>query len=400
MHVVVLGAGVIGVTTAYYLAERGHTVTVVDHANEVASGASGGNGGQLSYSFTDAMASPALLAKLPRIIAGLNPAFYVRPPINPQLLCWGLAFLRQCTTSRNRENTAAVLQLAMRSGELMTQLRNRTALEFSHCRTAKLVMLDGPKALDEARGACELKCQHGSEVRLVTLAEAVEIEPALAHMNNNYAGAVYSPSDEVGDSQAFSSGLARWLVENHGTEFCLNTTVKKIATSNSNLVAVETDRGTLEPDAVVVCLGAWSYRLLRTLGINTRIYPMRGYSVTLPSIETSNRVSITDPGSKTVFSRLGEEVRIAGFADFVGYRTNRDEIRAHTLLQTALKTAPAIADFTTSSANEWAGFRPMTPNSQPLIGPSAIEGVHLNTGHGMLGWTLACVSGFEVAANV
>jgi D-amino-acid dehydrogenase len=400
MHVVVLGAGVIGVTTAYYLSGRGHTVTVVDHAPGVASGASGGNGGQLSYSFTDAMASPALLSKLPGIVAGLNPAFYMRPSINPQLIRWGLAFLAQCTAQKNQKNTMAVLQMALRSGTLMRELHSTTSLEFSYRRAGKLVLQDSPAALAEARETCELKRQFGCDAQVVSIQQAIEIEPALQEMKNNYAGAVYSNSDEVGNSLEFTSQLSQWLGVNRDVQFRLNTHVRSIVSRNGKLAAVETDKETFEPDAVVVCLGAWSKRLLNPLGIKTNIYPMRGYSVTLPSIKTSNSVSITDLGSKTVFSRLDDQVRIAGFADFVGYRTGKDAARTRLLLETARKTAPAIADFNSGAAADWGGFRPMTPNSQPLIGPSSIKGVHLNTGHGMLGWTLACASGHDVVAGI
>ena len=400
MHVAVLGAGVIGVTTAYYLSERGHSVTVVDRAAEVAAGASGGNGSQLSYSFTDAMASPSLLSKLAGMTAGFNPAFHVRPPINPQLVRWGLAFLSQCTKAKNRGNTMAILQLALRSGELIKQLQARTSLEFSYRRAGKLVMLDGPADLAEAEEVCSLKRKYGCDTRVIAMQQAIEIEPALALMKNNYAGAIYSGSDEVGNTLTFTSGLCEWLTANHDIEVRLNTRVRKLVTSQQKLVAVETDQGTLKPDAVVVCLGAWSNALTDPLGIKTNIYPMRGYSVTLPAVEASNSVSITDLASKTVFSRLGNEVRIAGFADFVGYRTDKDKARVHTLMETAQKTAPEIADFTIKEKHGWGGFRPMTPNSQPLVGPSPVAGVHLNTGHGMLGWTLACASGSDVARGV
>ncbi len=400
MHVVVLGAGVVGVTTAYYLTERGHTVTVVERAPDIASGASKRNGGQLSYSFTDALAGPALLSKLPGIAIGLNPAFRVRPDINTQLVRWSLKFLRQCTRAQQRKNTIAVLKLALRSAELMTDLRIRTSLEFSHRRASKLVMIDGSAALEEAGEACELKNRYGCDAQLISFSQALEIEPALNHMTIEYAGAVYSRTDELGDSQVFTNRLGQWLAQHHGTEFLMDTSVREITVSAGKLATVETNRGSLKPDAVVVCMGAWSYSLLRRLGIDTRIYPMRGYSVTLPSIATSNSVSVTDLGSKTVFSRIGDQVRIAGFADFVGYRTQRDDVRVRTLMESARRTAPKIADFTAKSCNPWGGFRPMTPDSQPLIGPSMIEGVHLNTGQGMLGWTLACASGQKVAASV
>jgi D-amino-acid dehydrogenase len=346
------------------------------------------------------MASPSLLGKMPRILAGLNPAFYVRPPINPDLIRWGLAFLNQCTTAKNRKNTLEILQLALRSGELMTELRNRTSVEFSHRRAGKLVMLDGPVGLEEAEQACALKLEYGCDAHVISLEQAHKIEPALAKMTNNYSGAIYSESDEVGDTLAFTSGLGDWLSANRDVELRLTTTVRNLVVKNQKLVAVETDQGALKADAVAVCLGAWSHRLLRPLGIKTNIYPMRGYSLTLPSIETSNSVSITDLTSKTVFSRLDDKVRIAGFADFVGYRTAKDEMRTRTLLETARKTAPGIADFSITPAAEWGGFRPMTADSLPVIGSSGVEGVYLNTGHGMLGWTLACVSGHKLAASV
>jgi D-amino-acid dehydrogenase len=400
MHVVVLGAGVVGVTTAYYLSERGHSVTVLDRAGSVAAGASGGNGGQLSYSFTDAMASPALLLKIPMMMTGLDPAFYVRPTLNTQLLCWGPAFLRQCSSHQNRQNTVTVLQLALRSAQLLTDLRTRTGLDFSFRQAGKLVMLSSEEAMEEAAKVCTLKRQYGCDARLVTYAQAVEVEPALKHMKSEYKGAVYSEKDEVGDSLEFTNGLSRWLIQNRETEFKLNTTVKKIVTHGRKLTALETDGGNIQADAVVVCLGAWSSGLLNPLGIRTNIYPMRGYSITLPTCETSNSVSISDTGYKMVFSRLGDKMRIAGFADFVGYRTEMDHARTQKLLQTARAIAPLIAHYDVESIGEWGGFRPMTPDSRPLIGPSAIEGVHLNTGHGMLGWTLACASGHAVAAGI
>ena len=400
MHVYVLGAGVIGVTTAYYLCERGHQVTVIDSADGAASGASGGNGSQLSYSFTDAMAGPALLAKLPGILAGRDPAFYVRPPLNGQLLSWGLGFLRQCTADRHRQNTVKATQLAVRSGRLLADLRTRTSLRFSFRQAGKLVMLNGQASIEEAEQQCALKRQYGSDARVITHDQAADIEPALSRIDSRFSGAVYSPSDEVGDSLAFTTGLCEWLIENHQAEFLFNTRVLKLSTRNNQLSAVETDRGTFETDSAVVCLGAGSEAILHPLGIRTHIYPMRGYSVTLPAGEAPNSVSVTNLAGKMVFSRLGETIRIAGFADFVGHSTRKDETRIRTLLTRARQFAPAIADYQAASASEWGGFRPMTPDSLALTGPSAIGGLYLNTGHGSLGWTMACVSGHDVASHV
>jgi len=400
MHVVVLGAGVIGVTTAYYLSECGHTVTVVEREDGVASGATGGNGCQLSYSFTDAMANPSLLMKLPGLISGRDPAFCVRPPLDKLPVTWGWAFLRQCTSKRSRSNTLAVLEMARRSSILMNDLRSRVPLEFSFGRAGKLVMQNTQSDMEAARGVSALKRQYGSDAEVVTIEQAREIEPALKHLNTQAVGAVYSANDEVGDALAFTSQLGKWLIDNRNTEFLFNTRVHRIVSENGKFKSVETDKGTLKPDAVVICLGAWSNHYLKPLGIQANIYPVRGYSLTVPTGNAANSVSITDLKSKMVYSRLGDHVRIAGFADFVGFSTERDNDRASTLLQTARNFAPEIANYDVASRNEWGGFRPMTPNSRPLVGPTAVEGLYLNTGHGMLGWTLACASGHDLAESL
>jgi len=400
MHIVVLGAGVVGVTAAYYLSERGHTVTVVDQADEVASGASGGNGGQLSYSFTDAMASPALLAKLPRVLAGLDPALRFRPAINALPTLWGLSFLRQCSSRHTRSNTLAILQMAMRSSSLMAELQSRVPLEFSFRKAGKLVILTNQAELEAAENSCAAKRQYGCEVRVIPFEQAREIEPALAYFKTASVGAVYSENDEVGDALAFTAQLGQWLSNNSDTGYRFGTKVHRITAKNNKICTVETEKETLKPDAVVVCLGAWSSRILKPLGIRSNIYPVRGYSVTLPPGENPNSVSISDLGNKMVYSRLGDQIRIAGFADFIGFETDQDAHRIQTLLGTARKFAPEIANYNVSSTDDWGGFRPLTPNSRPLVGPTPIEGLYLNTGHGMLGWTLACASSHDVAALV
>jgi D-amino-acid dehydrogenase len=174
--------------------------------------------------------------------------------------------------------------------------------------------------------------------------------------------------------------------------------VRRLVAKGGKLHSVETDGGTVQADAVIVCLGAWSARLLEPLGIRTNIYPMRGYSITLPPGDNPNSVSITHLADKMVFSRLGEHIRIAGFADFIGFDTGQDLKRSRQLLDTARRVAPALADYDADSIHEWGGFRPMTPDSCPVVGASRIKGLYLNTGHGMLGWTLACVTAHDVAA--
>ncbi len=398
MHVVVVGAGVIGVTTAYYLSELGCQVTVVDRASDVADGASYANAGQLSYSFTDALAKPQFVARIPGIVAGRDDAYSIR--LSPDLVPWGLRFLSQCTSRRSEQNTVAVLQTAMRSEMLMQELRKRLPFEFSHQSAGKLVLLSTPKELHDAETAVALKKAHGCETRILQPDAAIDIEPALADMTEAFVAAVYSKSDSVADSHLFTVGLKEMLENSGRVNFRLGVRVKRLRKVGQRLDTIELDDGELSADALVVCTGAWSGKLLGTVGINPHIQPVRGYSLTLPPGAAAPNVSITVLDKKIVFSRVNGRVRIAGFADFRGFRTDKDAQRIDTLLAVARDSAPRAADYDTHEYKQWGGFRPMTPNGRPLVGPSGIDGLYLNTGHGMLGWTLACASGYDVAQSV
>jgi D-amino-acid dehydrogenase len=400
MRVAVLGAGVIGVTTAYYLAERRHSVTVFDRAAGVAAETSFANGAQLSYSYTDAMARPEFVQKIPGLMLGLDPAVRVRTLGNFALFPWGLHFLAQCTTARARENTLAVLKTALRSRDLMAQLQQRLELNFSHRQAGKLVLLADEAALAGARQRAEMKRSCGCETRVLTPADAIHREPALAAIDQAFAGAVYSDSDEVGDPLDFSVQLARWLVENRQVDLRLSEEVTGICSKRNRLTGIRTGQGELQFDAVVVCMGPWSATLLKPLGINPHICPVRGYSITLPAGERAPSVSITSLKHRMVFSRVGELVRIAGFADFLGSDTSRDEQRVTTLLNTALDFAPLAADYGARDKHPWGGFRAMTPSGRPLVGTTRMPGLFVNVGHGMLGWTLACATGHDVASAV
>ncbi len=400
MHVAVLGAGVVGVTTAYYLAEAGHDVTIIDRESDVGRSCSLANGAQLSYSYVDAMASPAFLAKMPGLLAGIDRAIRVRPPINLDLMRWGLSFLGQCSSEKATRNTIANLMLAQRSKHLLDELRPKLNGNFSHKAAGKLVLLRTERELDHARITREFKAEYGNRVDVLNMDEAIAIEPGLTHMPGPYAGAVYSPGDEVGDSRAFAEILARHLRDTTSCKINLKTQIQELIVEKDELQAIATDQGTLDADAVVVCLGTWSPALLKPLGIKTRIYPVRGYSVTLPPGPNVPSASVTDFGCRFVISRMDEQVRIAGFADFLGYNTSRDAERVQRLLDIAKAKAPAAANYASVPNDAWGGFRPLTPDGRPLIGPTAIKGLYLNTGHGSFGWTLACASGEKVSSMI
>jgi len=398
MHVAVLGAGVVGVTTAYYLTEAGHSVTVIDRENQVAKACSFANGSQLSYSYTDAMATPGFIATIPRLLAGLDAGIRFRAPLSTDLLRWGRAFLFECTTKKAIANTLQTLLLAQRSRQLLTQLGDQLDDDFSYRPAGKIVLLASHKDRQAAIRNCELKASHGCSTSVISFDEAVDLEPAIKYMTGTYDAAVYSPGDAVGDANAFSGALARRLLQGARCRLQLSTKIRRVVTENKRVRGIDTDHGVLDADAVVVCLGAWSPGILKPLGIVQPIYPARGYSVTLQPGPQPNSVSVTDLGRRFVISRVGAQMRVAGFADFVGFGTTRDEHRIEQLTATARCSAPQAADYSTAPNQAWGGFRPLTPDGRPLIGPTPVGGLYLNTGHGSLGWTLACVSG-ELLVN-
>lgn len=400
MHVAVLGAGVTGVATAYYLTERGHSVTLIDRAAGIAAATSFANGSQLSYSYTDSLAKPEFLPQIPGLLLGADPAIQVGWLHNTYLAAWGVKFLAQCTRRKARENTLAVLDTAMRSAQLMQSLRARMELDFAFRDAGKLVLLGNADELDAARARAAMKLERGCETHVVTAEEALQLEPTLSGLSSTFAGAMYSAGDQVGDAQAFSAGLVRWLQENRDVAVQLEETVESIEVRAGRLQRIITNRESIAADAAVVCLGPWSRQLLKPLGISLPIYPVRGYSITLPPGSQTPSLSVTQLRHRIVYSRLGDKVRIAGFADFLGSKPRRDQRRVADLLEIAKREAPFIADYSVDNVHAWAGSRPVTPSSQPIVGQSGINGLYVNVGHGVLGWTLALATGHDVAAAI
>jgi D-amino-acid dehydrogenase len=399
-RVVVIGGGVIGVTTGAAIAARGLKVTVLERAEMLGGGATARNGGQLSYSYTDALAAPAILRDLPGLLAGLDPAFRFRLRLTPQFLTWVFRFLGNCTASRFTENTRAVLRLALLSRLALIRLRRRHPdLTFHHGSSGKLHLYDDAAKLQRAAMSIPLKNPLGCEQRMLSRDETLAIEPALAGSGRPFVGAIYSPLDEAGDPQAFTQALATIASRDYGMHVMARTVAERFIVDRGRICAVETSRGPIEADVFVLATGPDVPTLARTVGLRVPVAPMKGYSITLPATKDAPLISITDTRAKIVFCRLGDQLRIAGMAELGRLDASIDARRIDLLLNAAKNRLPMAAHWR-EDPHPWAGLRPMTPDCRPIIGATRISNLFLNCGHGMLGWTLACGSAELTAGRV
>ena len=389
MKALVLGAGVIGLTTAWALTEAGVDVTIVDRNPAPGGDASPGNGAQLSYNFVAPFASPATLRHLPALLLEREGPTRFRPGLSPAFLRWSLAFLRQCTTAAVERTTIAQLALAAQSRAEMDRLVQTLSLEFGLRTAGKLVLYRATTGFNAARAQFARQQGHGSDQQLLTPAECLSLEPGLRIPATALSGGVYTPSDQVGDCAAFCRDLAAQLQARNTVTWHLGAPCTPLM-HQGRLIGVKSGAKTIEADQIILCLGAGAPAFARAAGLHLPITPMKGYSLTLtPRTPISH--SVTDMDRKLVFAPLTNPtaIRVAGIADFVGNDRTLDPARIATITRAATETLDVDL---AAGTNPWTGLRPVTPDSRPLIGPSAIPGLFLNTGHGGLGWTLAAGS--------
>ena len=384
---VVLGAGVVGMATAYALARSGMPVMLIDRAAEPGRGTSFANGAQLSYAYTDALAGPALLARLPALALAVDPAFRLRPSLHPDFIRWIVAFLRNCNARDFRQNTLAGLKLALESRVAMHELLARHPLDFDHSMPGKLHLYEDEVAFAAARNLLSLKRQAGAVQQALTAHETIALEPALQGRANRLVGAIHSPEEEVGDPFLFCRALLDTLRNHYGLRSSFGTSVRQLDLLGSRPAVVMENGDRIVADNIVICTGIGTQRLLRATGIKVPIWPMKGHSLTAPPGPQAPRVSITDVARKLVFCRLSGRIRVAGLADLGTRDPAVHPGRLATLISAAKDALPEAAQYDQIQSS-WAGLRPMTPNSLPII-RRARKGVVLNVGHGSLGWTYA-----------
>lgn len=401
MRVIVLGAGVIGTTSAWYLARAGHEVTVVDRQPEAALETSFANGGQISVSHSEPWANPMAPLKILRWLGREDSPLLFRPRADLSEWVWGLRFLLECLPGRARHNSEAAFALALYSREQLRQLRRDTAISYDAGTPGILHLYEEQREFEHAVREAEVFKGHGLEAEVKTPGECLQIEPALEHSRVPIVGGVHAASDESGDAQLFTKNLSD-LCRAQGVGFRFNVSVKRLEVTRGAIerVVIDDEAGieeSLRSDAYVIALGSYSTPLLARIGISIPVYPVKGYSITLPleAGSVAPRTSLTDHARKIVLSRLGDRLRVAGTAELNGYDTEMNEPRCNALVERCFEWFPRAGR--AENAHFWTGLRPATPSNLPLIGRSKFHNLFLNTGHGTLGWTLACGSGRALA---
>ncbi|MBS1143130.1 MAG: D-amino acid dehydrogenase [Proteobacteria bacterium] len=400
MKVLVLGAGVVGTASAWYLARAGHQVTVIDRQPVAGNETSFANGGQISVSHAEPWANPHVFSQLRKWLGREDAPLLWRWRADAAQLGWGLRFLGECLPGATRSNVAAIVALALYSRRQLQALRKELALEYDHLERGILHVYTQREAFAAAMEAASLMREFGLDRLTVDAEKCLKIEPALAGAGPMLVGGDYTRSDESGDAHKFTRELARHASA-QGVDFRFDMTIDKIAAGGSKIagVVVRGKAGSelLTADAYVVALGSYSPLLLKPLGIRLPIYPAKGYSATLTLAEDSvaPMVSVTDDECRLVFSRLGNRLRVAGTAEFNGYNLDLNPVRCQALIERTRQFFPGLK--TVGEPEFWCGLRPATPSNVPTIGRTRYSNLWLNSGHGTLGWTMACGSGAALA---
>ena len=400
MKVLVLGAGVIGTTSAWYLAEAGHQVTVVDRQPVAGKETSFANGGQISVSHAEPWANPRVLSNILKWLGREDAPLLWRWRADPAQLAWGLRFLVECLPGRTRRNIAAIVAMALYSRQQLQSLRQSLGLEYDQLERGILHLYTDRDEFAAAIEAAKVMREFGLDRDTVDVAQCLEIEPALSAAQHRLVGGDYTRSDESGDAHKFTRALAE-RARAARVDFRLNLTVDRIAPGGSQIAGVlvsgEGGPELLTADAYVVALGSYSPLLVKPLGISLPVYPAKGYSATLTLAEgaVAPTVSLTDDAHRLVFSRLGNRLRIAGTAEFNGYNLDLHPVRCQALMQRTRELFPRVD--VEGEPEFWCGLRPATPSNVPCIGRTRYGNLWLNTGHGTLGWTMACGSAASLA---
>lgn len=401
MKIAVLGSGIIGTATAWWLSQAGHDVVVVDRQLQAGMETSRANGGQISVSYAEPWANPQVFGRLLKWVGRDNAPLLFKLQPDPRQWWWGLRFLWECRPERVSRNVSAMVAMAEYSRRTLQEMRRDLGIEYDHQERGILNFYRNSYEFERSQKLAEVMRDHGVDRRIVSADEVVQIEPALATVRTSIVGGDYTPEDESGDAFAFTQELAR-LVAAAGVEFRFGTQLSRFISAGGSVYAAELigpdgQYEQLRADAYVAALGSHTPQFVSPLGVPCLVYPAKGYSATFDVIDSdaAPSVSLTDSEHKVVFSRLGNRLRMAGTVELGAYSRALNTSRCEQMSRMAQELFPTALDF--DNVRHWTGLRPATPSNVPLIGRTRISNLYLNTGHGTLGWTMGVGSGKALA---
>ncbi len=399
MKVVVLGAGIIGTTSAYFLAKQGHEVTVIDRQDSVSMETSHANAGCLSYGFTSPWASPGLpFSVLKWVLTGRSPLI-INPNMSVETIKFIYRIYKNCNSRSYEINKSRMLRVANYSQKALLEIETDFDLYYEQKKQGSLQLFWDSKEIEKVQKDIAILDKFNINSKILSAEECVKIEPGLQYVKNKLAGGIQFMDDFTGNCYLFSTEVYKKCVE-MGVNFEFNTEIKSLQISNDRIASVSTDRGEIKADCYSVSLGSYSTKILSKIGIEIPIYPVKGYSITLPvlSNEDAPQSTIMDEKNKIAITRLGDRIRVAGMAHLTDFDKN---LRAKSLdsLMNGLDLLFPKSYESSKETNFWTGFRPSTPDGTPIIGPTHFNNLFLNTGHGTLGWTMSAGSG-KLLANL
>ncbi len=396
VKIAILGGGVIGVSSAYYLAKYGHEVTVIDRQPAPAMETSFANAGEVSPGYASPWAAPGIPRKAVKWLFMEHAPLILRLRWEPEMLGWLLQLLRNCTARRYAVNKSRMVRLAEFSRDRLIDLRAATGIEYEQRMRGTLQVFKTQKQLDNISKDVEVLLAGSIPFEIMNRDRCVAVEPGLAATAETIAGGLHLPNDETGDCHQFTTKLAA-LCAAMGVDFRFNTRIDGLQAEGNAIAQVLTGRGPVRADSYVVALGSYSSRLIRPLGLRLPVYPVKGYSITVPIVDESRAPESTlmDETYKVAITRLGARIRVGGMAEISGFNNTLHPERRATLEHSLQSLFPGAADLRTGTF--WSGLRPMTPDGTPVIGATSFSNLYLNSGHGTLGWTMACGSGHVLA---
>lgn len=388
MQVIVIGGGIIGVLSAYYLAKAGYKVAVFERNEDVGAEASRANGAQLSYTYVSPLASPDIWSLMPKVLFGKDKSIRINKWMDPRLWGWITQLLMNSPAAVHNANQNNLLNLALKSEFFMQRFIETNNIEFDYKNNGKLHLFEDEPGFEKMKMLADKLEKHQIYQRILSPEECIAQEPALKHREGSLVGGIFSQRDSVGDCEKFVNGLRKYLEERYGVEFKTGEKVQKIIRKHHTIHAIQTERSIYSARVYVVATGAGATRLLSPLGIHAPIYPVKGYSLSVPKAAAGIKLdaNITDHAKKMVFAPVGDRIKIGGFMHFEKLDKSLSDEALSNLKKSALEVFPKL---NLQGADYFAGFRPYTPNSNPIVKRTQYHNLYVNIGHGMLGWTLS-----------